>query len=149
MAHSRKALRNAVVSAMSADLVPPFKAVYGYEPEDLREFPVLIVVSNGTQRLPIGQGVTTFLNRFVLLARIVSLAPRKEINWTSQQAEDKLDDLETALLEWVQQHMYNQPGWQVLRPAGVSRIMPMRLVNGTPVWVEAITLIAEVPDGYA
>jgi len=95
----RQAIREAFATALAA-AIPDYQEVIGHTVQDFGgKTPVATVLSAGSDRPPMTMegGRTTFflsLNNWVLYSS-------EEDSWTEQDAEDKMDDLERQVAEFV------------------------------------------------
>ena len=96
-------LRNALTN-ISAD------NIIGYQPNLTGEFPVIAVLSAGSRRPPMTARGT--MGAFAL--RINVFVRREATDWSREQAEDLLDDLEAQIAEHLEKVRGETIAWKSL-----------------------------------
>lgn len=104
-AHSRKSVRDALVSLLTAKLVGaglPVQAVYGYLPSDTQgQWPIVVVRSAGSRRRPGMRSYADYHDEFRLEVLCLIHDADSALNWSDADVEDKLDSIEAELAEVI------------------------------------------------
>lgn len=105
---SRKAVRDSLVSFFQA--TDAWEAVYGYEPSGLGgQSPVLTLRSGGTEYLE--EGLLLSPTRFRFIATSYVLVADGTGNWTADEAEDKVDELDQTMRELIRDNKPDGCDW--------------------------------------
>lgn len=151
-AENRKIVRKRIVTHFEADLVGsglPVEEVYSFDKRDFKgQSPVVLVLSNGTVRVPFGIGSQLYGSgmRFSVIS-FIREADDSE-GWTAENVEDALDDVEKAIADSVMNHEKDPGYWTKLMfdDNEISEILPAQ-VGGVSYKMEVMTVLVEVYDG--
>lgn len=142
---SRELVRDELVTLFAA--TGKWAEVYGYFPavtEVAGKSPVLIIRSRGTQQRMAGRVTNPASYRFLLSSFV--LAYTDNGTWSSADAEDKLDELDTEIRQVIRDNA-NLTNADVLRfDEGGSQVIDT-IIEGQPYIVETRTIIAELVRG--
>ncbi|HCR71220.1 MAG TPA: hypothetical protein DIW23_07250 [Anaerolineae bacterium] len=116
---NRKSARSAVATGLAAVLVgsgKPCNEVVGYQKKTIDKSPLVMVLSSGVGRARKAQGTSKYRIHFYLEIQVV-LRDTDDSGLTEAQREDKLDDIEKIIADWISD---NQSGehWDLLKYAG-------------------------------
>jgi hypothetical protein len=143
---SRELVRDELVALFVSD--GSWQDVYGYYPavsEIKGRSPVLIVRSAGTQQSMAGLHTNPASYSFLLTTWV--LAYSEDGNWTSADAEDKLDDLDRVLRQVIRDNaMGGTYATQYRFDGGFSNRDDL-ILEGVPYIVETRTIFADLPRG--
>lgn len=161
MSVSRKVLRKKFAQLLSAALVdgtPKLAAkVYDYNTDDFgNNTPAVVVKSGGSDRPRItargGSGLSGFLEVIVFVRYTLTAEENNGTEWTPEDSEDRLDDIEAAIATVVADNVsykdsgQTTPYWDSLGYEDVTTVgsITVEELGGIPYRVEAIRLKAEV-----
>ena len=142
---SRELVRDELVALFTSN--NSWQEVYGYFPsvnEVANKTPFLVITSSGTIQSFGGMETNKVSYRFTLSSWV--LAYSASDNWTSANAEDKLDDLDKVLRQVIRNNMGSLTYANLLRFDGGSEVRRVEFEN-MPYLLEARTLIADVIRG--
>ena len=148
---SRQVIREEIASRATTALTAgagPFQTIYSDNRRTWKgESPVLVILSEGTAREPLGMGNIQYWNRMRFSFLIFVLeADEKDANWTEANVEDKVDECEKEVSDFIMDNRQAVGFWLNLLPDGdFSAILPAT-VGGESYRMEILTVIAEVPD---
>lgn len=142
---NRKDIRNMLATLMEADLVGVSKAAkkfYGYKPASFDEESthIIVLTSASADRSKQAQPVRahSVLNFDVWLFVVYAAK-----DWTEQQSEDKLDDMEKEVSDWLLDHADNNDNWQGIM-LGKTEYDVVPSVGGTAYRQEVIPIEVEI-----
>lgn len=134
---NRKTVRKAVQASIAAALVGPSKvaqACYAYQTgefdmalsnNDVANLAIYVIVSDGADRQN-EDSVTVDALQTVFLALHSFVLYEKEGEWTEEESEDKIDDMEAGFIEWLSlnedRRDENEPAWLQCQLIGRSTI---------------------------
>jgi len=152
-AKNRQAVRDAVAAGLNTALVAGgtgiVTAVYGYHKGDIKgESPVVLVMSRGMDRMQWGQGTQKYRSQ-VYLEVLVFVADAETLQtptWTDQAVEDRLDEIEKEIADWVADNRAMTGVYAYLEHNGQSEVFAVA-IGGKPWTMERIILQAEAFDG--
>lgn len=111
---NRKTIRQALATLMAADLVGVSKAAkkfYGYKPAkfDAEITHIIVLTSASANRERQAQPVRS---HSILSFEIWLFVLYAAENWTEEDSEDKLDDMEKEVSDWLLDNADNNANWQ-------------------------------------
>ncbi len=151
-AANRETVRDALTALLSSALTGtgnPVQSVYGYHISEFGadgfESPVVLVLSNGSQRERRGLGSQVYRTFFQLSVLVfVSDAIAAE-SWTDANVEDRLDLIEKEIADVLAENR-STASWQDIKHAPApTTILPAKL-GGHSYKMETIPVIVEVHD---
>jgi hypothetical protein len=138
---NRKSLRSALASGLSAALVhavdgdgKPLDALYGYRKSKIDKNFVICVTSGPANRTKQAQmtRVTSMVDLDINIFTIYAAE-----NFSEDDSEDKADDLEKAVQDWLADHD-STGDWEELQQSGPSEYDVVTLVSGRTFRIETI-----------
>jgi len=144
---SREAVRDELVTLFTNN--GSWQEVYGYAP-DLNEIigktPVLMVRSRGTAQDMAGDETNPASYQFAITTWV--LAYSEDGNWTSANAEDKIDELDKVVRQVIRNNAGGGSNADQYRfdPAQ-SEVRDVILQGGVPYMVESRLIYADLPRG--
>ncbi len=146
---SRKSVREEIATALAADIAgtgKPVSSVYPYQIGVLNgESPVVLVLSNGTQRHPRGMGAKTYDNAFTFELHVL-VYDGKDNPLTEQQREDKVDEIEAAMAAWFALHQSGTNYRACTYTPEPTQITTVKYLDGNPYRLEVAKVHVEAPD---
>ncbi len=147
---NRKNVRDEITAALQAALTgsgQPVSNVYGYQPGKLDgESPVILVLSQSTQREIGGIGSQKYHNTFSLELQVLVYDGDQNQDLTEKQREDKIDEIETALADWFAAHQTGTTYSLAHYAPEPSTIVSVNYLDGKPYRIESITVRLESWD---
>ena len=142
---NRKTIRQTLAAAMTTDLVGVTKAakkLYDYKVSEFSaETTHIIVVTSGpTDRAR--QAETTRVHSFVDL-EIWTFVLYSADGWTEENSEDKADDMEKEIMDWLMDHADTSDVWAGIQLNG-STEMDFKVVGGKTYRTEVIPIRLEL-----
>ena len=121
---SRKTLRQALAAAMETDLVGPAHAaqkLLRYKPSkfDDKTTHIIVITSGPTTRTRIA--MPTQVHSFVEF-EIWTFVLYAGTGWTAEQSEDKRDDMEKEIMDWIMDHADNSNLWEGLQLSASTEV---------------------------
>ena len=144
---SREAVRDELVTLFTNN--GSWQEVYGYAP-DLNEVigktPILIIRSEGTSQRMEGDETNPASYQFAITTWV--LAYSEDGNWTSANAEDKIDELDKVVRQVIRNNAGGGSNADQYRfdPAQ-SEVGDVILHGGVPYMVESRLIYADLPRG--
>lgn len=132
---SRKDVRMALIAGLKGSITGIDQAqIIGYKPPLKGEFPWIAVLSDGSGRPPMTQRGTE--SEFYI--NILTYVAESALNWTEEQAEQLLDDLEAQIAAYLETVKGNINNWNSLDYSERSRVSRFDPQGGTVYLIEAI-----------
>lgn len=121
---SRKTVRQALAAAMQTDLVGAGHAaqkLYRYKPAKFDNETTHIIIVTSAPVTRIRQAEPTTVHSLVDLDiwTLVLFADEAQ-SWTAEQSEDKRDDMEKEISDWLMDHADNSSLWEGLQLNGAT-----------------------------
>ena len=145
---TRELIRDDLVTLFTAN--GSWQSVYGYFPgtnEMKGKTPVLVIRSRGTSQDMAGAVTNPTAYRFVLSSFVLAYSENSADNWTSDDAEDKLDELDKVLRQVIRD---NAGGGSYADrfefEPGYSQVDDI-IIEGLPYIVESRGIIARLVRG--
>lgn len=144
---NRKTVRQALAAGLSAALVhttpgdgKPIDALYRYRISKIEKNFVIVVTSAPADRKKQAQPtrVASFIQLEIVIFTIYSTT-----NFTEEDSEDKADDLEKAVGDWIEDNDTTDD-WEELQQSGPSEYDVVTLVNGKTYRIETIPVRLQV-----
>lgn len=147
---NRKTRRDRLVSHLTTDCTGtgnPVAKVFGYDKRDFDgQSPVVLVLSEGTGRIPFGIGTSKYDAPMLFVILSFVREADEDVGITAQNTEDDLDNVEASIADSIMAHRKDPPYWYNLMYDGeVSTIIPA-IVGGLPYKMEQFIVQAEVKD---
>lgn len=148
---NRETVRDALAALLNTELAgtgKPVQAVYGYLESDFEDqSPVVMVLTAGIRRTRPYSSSNEWESfmRFELLAWVLDADTGS--GWTDQNVDDKVDEVEAAIADVIQDNAYNEGVWHGLsydpdRDTAIVRVT----IGSTPYVLERIPIVADVYD---
>lgn len=138
---SRKEVRQHLAQELQDWLGDLVQAVYDHKVGDLAgQSPVVVVLSLGSERER--ETYRGWLARFYFSVQVWVLYASG--GWTEADAEDRLDEIEMAIAEYVNLNQREIGFWEALSFEGRSEALEVTPLGGEPYLVERFTLSALV-----
>lgn len=141
---SRKTLRQALATAMTTDLVGAGKAakkLYRYKPAkfEAETTHIIVLTAAASDRSKQAQPTRAYSSiHFEIWTFVLYSAD----GWTDEQSEDKLDEMEKEIIDWLLDHADNQDSWEgiTISPTEIDVVA----VGGKPYRQELIPIEVKV-----
>ena len=139
-----KQVREAIAASIKADLVTSqalIDNVFEYIKADLGTLISLIcITTRSTNVVPLTASGWEQPYQFHIMLFVKRRDPSKTSGYTEEAAEDKLNDCQNAILEWIKTNMANQTLWRDLSQTGLAEVMPVKDVNAKNYFGQAFTV---------
>ncbi len=122
MSARRKDVRHAVAESLAAFLTGSL-TILPYQPTKLEGSPIVTVLSAGSAR----PSLTGLGNKSEFDLAVNHFILRSGENWTEQQAEDAMDDLDEQMADWLVKFKGKTMSWdamELLDRSGISLFVP-------------------------
>ena len=145
---SRELVRDELATLFTAD--GSWQSVFGYFPA-VEAFkgrtPILIIRSRGTEQDMAGLETNPASYRFLLSSWVLAFSPLSADNWTSTDAEDKLDELDMKLRQVIRDNAGGGTNADLYRfEPGFSQVDDV-IIEGVPYIVETRAILADLKRG--
>ena len=137
-------VREAIAASIKADLVTSqdlIDDVFEYIKADLGSLISLICIttrSTNVEKLTASGWDQPY--QFDIILFVKRGDPSKTTGYTEEAAEDKLNDCQNAILEWIKANTANQALWRDLSQVGLAEVMPVKDVNAKNYFGQAFTV---------
>lgn len=142
---SRELVRDELAALFVAD--GSYQETYGYAPsvnEIMGKTPVLVIRSRGTSQGFEGVWNNPVTYRFSFASWV--LATSEPDNWTSANAEDKLDELDKVIRQVIRDNVSLTNATNLRFEPGFSQVVDLT-PEGVPYIVETRFILADLPSG--
>ena len=145
---SRETVRDALTTLLDTALVGtglPAQLVIGHKPtvsEIAKQSPVVAVMGAGSLRER--QTFQGQKSAFFLTIRVWVVATDDDAGWTSADAEDALDSIESIIADTIDTNRSNAPTWVAIGYDGRTVAVDDEVFDGVPYLQEVIPLRVEV-----